>query len=487
MMSKEGPKLESTGPRNLACHVPSRGPVVGRGTLSPVVIPVLSLLLALVLAGCGQLDFSAGPLLYDVSVSPEFISPNADGDQDVTEIRYSLRRSAEVSIYFESEDGEQFFFRRNQRRSPGDYSVLWGGVVDDPRMIETPYGVQEILSQVLADGDYRWFIEAREVPSNAGPGNLSIADREGESTDPGGNVAQASGVIQIRDADTDVPELRNFVVVPQVFRPNQDGLADDWVSISYFLSKDVERVTVYLIDPEDPAVRYHIAQTPGVVEPNEMGHHQYRYEGGVDLNAEPPPDGHYQIIAEARDAAGNAVRVTSELEISEGGKPRADIAQGQIQWEGEFGRNVSVMLGEQVCFSAVVTNHGTVPIRTSGPWPGQEYNFSENYNTLARRYDNESLSLQAGVWRFGINFDTTGTDFPFRWAIGRQEDLERRIINDEEQWYLLPGTSGQVHGCVVIDQEPMRNSEFWWGGLIHQDVAVTNNYVDRVTVRVGVP
>ena len=49
------------------------------------------------------------------------------------------------------------------------------------------------------------------------------------------------------------------------------------------------------------------------------------------------------------------------------------------------------------------------------------------------------LRQQAGVFRFGVNYDTTGIDFPFRWAIGRQEDLERRVIDGEEQWYLLPG------------------------------------------------
>ena len=73
------------------------------------------------------------------------------------------------------------------------------------------------------------------------------------------------------------------------------------------------------------------------------------------------------------------------LTIVEGGKPRADVAQGEIDWEGEMNRVVSVPLGERLCFTTVVTNEGTVPIRTTGPWPGQDYKFSENYNTLGRR------------------------------------------------------------------------------------------------------
>ena len=65
----------------------------------------------------------------------------------------------------------------------------------------------------------------------------------------------------------------------------------------------------------------------------------------MDLNAEPPPDGTYNIVGEARDLAGNAVRVERQLTIEEGGKPRADVAQGEIDWEGEMNRIVSVPLG----------------------------------------------------------------------------------------------------------------------------------------------
>ncbi len=422
-------------------------------------------LLALLLAGCGQLDLPFGPLLRDVSVAPDRISPNADGDTDVTSIRYSLGRSATVSIFFEDEAGERFYFRKERRRSPGDYHVLWGGVTDEPMVLEKDGTRMEVLSRVLPDGAYRWVIQA---------------------TDDQGRTEEVSGTIALENGDTELPELHNFAVVPQVFRPNQDGLRDDWVSVSYYLTKDVETAQVYLVDPNNPAIKYHIAEGANLVEPNEAGYHEYRYEGGVDLNAEPPPDGTYQIVGEARDLAGNWVRVTSQLTIEEGGKPRADVAKGEIDWEGEMNRVVSVPLGEKLCFRTVVKNEGTVPIRTTGPWPGQEYRFSENYNTLAAQGHKEWFQ-QAGVWRFGINFDTTGIDFPFRWAIGRPEDLERRVIDGQEQWYLMPGKAGEVRGCILFDEEPPVSTNFWWGGLIHEFVGVANNYIDRITVDVGVP
>ncbi len=426
---------------------------------------ILACCAAIVLAGCGQLDFSTGPLLYDASFSLGAITPNADGVDDVTEIKYSLRRPANVTIAFEDAQGVRYFFRDNRRRAPGDYSVLWGGVVDEPQTLQTSYGPVQVLSRVLPDGDYRWTIEA---------------------VDDAGQSATAAGEIALQNGDTALPELHNFVVVPDVFRPNQDGLRDDWVSISYSLTKDVDNVQVYLEDPKNPAVRNFIAEKAGVIQPNMRGYHEYRYEGGVDLNAEPPPDGTYLLVGEARDAAGNAIRIERSLTIEEGGKPRADVAQGEIDWQDEMGRVVSLPLNGSLCFTTVVTNESTVPIRTSGPWPGQEYRFGENYNTLAEREDISYLQ-QPGVWRFGINFDTTGIDFPYRWAVGRKEDLEKRIIDGKEQWYLMPGKSGQVSGCIVIDEKPPIGTTFWWGGLIHQSVEVANNNIDRITVQVGVP
>src|SRR5215203_6510639 len=123
---------------------------------------LLALLMSMLVAGCGQLDFAVGPLLYDVVFTPDAITPNADGRQDVTEIQYSLRRAAAVSIYFENSEGERHYFRQDRRRSPGDYSVFWGGAVEEPTTVETDYGPQEILSWVLPDGVYTWVLEGKE-------------------------------------------------------------------------------------------------------------------------------------------------------------------------------------------------------------------------------------------------------------------------------------------------------------------------------------
>lgn len=426
--------------------------------------PLLGLAAAALLStGCISLF---RPLLANVSVEPALISPNADGSDDVTRIRYTLGRNADLSITFTDAAGQAFAFRARRPRSAGEYEVLWGGVVNQLRVLDGAAGRQAVDSWVLPDGAYTWAITAAEA---------------------NGSSQQITGTITLQGGDTELPLLNNFMVVPQEFRPNQDGLRDDWVSISYYLTKPADAVNVYLVHPAQPDVKYYLPESERVIKPGEMGYHEYRYEGGVDKGAEPPPDGAYTIVGEARDLAGNHVVVSSTLTIQEGGKPRADILQGEIEWQNEVNRVVGVPLGSTLCFTATVANQGTVPIRTAGPWPGQTYRFSQNYNTLAIANNDKSWHQQAGAWRFGVNFDTTGVDFPFRWAIGRPQDLERRVIDGTEQYYLLPGQRGQVSGCIEFDEAPPSATNFWWGGLIHEFVAVANNYVDRISVEVGQP
>ena len=429
---------------------------------------VLSLAVtAFIISGC-----SFSPLLSDVTVAPNAISPNADGKDDVTQINYRIGRPAQVSIYFIDQAGNRHYFRDAERRSPGKYNVYWGGVINDPQVQPVAGGQMQVESRVLPDGPYTWVVEA---------------------TDDAGRTEKKEGQITLTGADTALPELRNFTVVPQVFRPNQDGLRDDRVSISYYLTKDAERVQVYLepanLEPGQPKLKYPIAEKVSVstAEPGKAGYHGYDYDGGVDLNAEPPPNGDYVIYGEAEDKIGNRVVVSSTLKIEEGGKPRAEVTGGDIDWQGEMNRVVGVPLGQTLCFTTTVQNIGPVPIRTAGPWPGQKYKFSENYNTLAAHEGEQSWYQQAGVWRFGINFDTTGVDFPFRWAVGRKEDLEERIIDGVPQYYLLPGKRGLVSGCIEFDQVPPVGTNFWWGGLIQEFVQVANNDIDRISVPVGAP
>jgi hypothetical protein len=193
-------------------------------------------------------------LLSNVKVAPVVISPNADGKDDVTHIKYQVGRSADVSIYFVDAAGGRRYFRNAQRRSPGKYDVYWGGVINDPQVRMVDGQAMVVESQVLPDGVYTWVIEAVEAPA-------------------GGHSQTAEGQITLQGADTSLPELHNFTVIPQVFRPNQDGLRDDRVAVSYYLTKKAERAQVYLAPmgaaPGDTKLKYPVAEKPSAstVEP----------------------------------------------------------------------------------------------------------------------------------------------------------------------------------------------------------------------------
>ena len=99
--------------------------------------------------------------------------------------------------------GKRHYFRDAQRRSPGKYDVFWGGAINDPQVRPVAGGQMLVESQVLPDGAYTWVVEA---------------------TDDAGRTEKAEGQITLSGADTTLPELQNFTVVPQEFTPNQDSI-----------------------------------------------------------------------------------------------------------------------------------------------------------------------------------------------------------------------------------------------------------------------
>lgn len=399
-----------------------------------IVIP----LIITALPGC-----AAGPLLTDVSVSPQTISPNADGLDDVTRISYHLNGSANLSIYFVDKEGKRHYFRDNRRRSEGDYGVDFGGVVN---------------GTMLPDGTYTWVVEA--------------------ISDAGESVNQ-TGELVVTNADTEKPQLEGFSVYPRTFTPNQDGISDR-VDINYYLTKQAE-VSVYLIAP-DGETRYPIAEVEREIEPGEPGFHTYDYEGGVDLGAEPPPDGEYIVRAEAVDRVGNRTVVTSTLTITQGGVPRADIVSANVDfYNPETGTKV-VPLGGTLAFTLTVENFGSVPIRTTGPNSGEHYRSDENFNT-------KGFFETPGAWRVGIDYEGNPSyAYPYRWAVGNLDELEKREVNGNTEYYLMPGQRALVTGSIqIVDVPADKDRVNFWAGLIHEQVQIDvfNDHVDPQPIVIG--
>lgn len=377
-------------------------------------------------------------LLREVTFSSNEIVPGSN-NQGQTLIKYSLSNDATVSIFFENEAGERFYFRKEQFRARGDYQVSFRGIVRGYKFQEEVVP-GEVITRLLPDGIYTWTILALEQ---------------------NGNLATYNGQILITESDNSLPLLLGFELDAQTFSPNQDGFNDE-VTIQFQLEKESE-VTVYLTDLERNIVDY-VSEYERDVPAGAPGRHYYIYTGGVELSATPPNDGKYFVIASAEDRLGQIVQVESTLTITNGGVPRADIISPLSGDTLELS-STSVQLCDTLYFTATVRNYGNIPIRTSGPTPGLVYDSSWNYNTVG-------WPTESGAWRFAIGYDKELKHYPYRWSLGNVQDLEEI----EGQYYLMPGATVVINGGIrIVDTF----GELIWAGLIHEDVGISQ-FNDKV-------
>ena len=421
---------------------------------SPILVGMIALLVVVTAIAIGwRLINGDRSLLRNVVVDKAMITPNADGSDDVTAIAYDISRNATVSIYFEDRAGARYYFRQERPRGAGEYQVLFSGVVDGYRlpgeMIEG-----DILSRLLQNGEYTWTILA--------------ADEDGVTESISGNLTVA-------DADTQLPEIRDFSVDPHVFTPNRDGISDR-VTPQFQLMKEVESLRVFLL--MSSGLEVPISELERDIPANAPGRHYYDYEGGVDNGATPPPDGTYPIVAIAEDAEGQRVRAEDSLTIQYGGVPRADIFAPPTGDTLQFSAT-AVAICDTLTFTMTINNYGTTPIRTSGPEPGVVYDSDWNYNTLG-------WHTESGAWRVAIGYENEITNYPYRWAVGNPEDL----VEIDGYTYLMPGERALITGGIrLVNVFGDRNPQPVWAGLIHEDVAIAefNTRVDLHEITVDVP
>ncbi|MBI5960993.1 MAG: hypothetical protein HY866_19800 [Chloroflexi bacterium] len=409
-------------------------------------------------------------LLSDAAFDKTRISPNADGVDDVTTIRYSLARSALVSIYLDGQAGQRFYFRQNERRSPGDYIVEFSGVVDG-YTLDGENIPGEIERRLIPNDRYTWAIEA-------------VNDDENK---------RSSGTLEIAEANSALPVISFFEISPTVFTPNQDGIRDR-TNINLYLEKPAA-LSVYLVDVE--GLRYYLGEREKGREPGDMGSHEFDYDGGVDQGLEPPADGTYTLYASAQDAEGQRIVRQAELTLQDGGLPQVEISSqtsGATVWFGDMpyddtyftddgltGKKVeypagvtsdlttlTMLQGDLLVFRLTINNYGSTPIRTAGPFPGAVYQFDQTAASLG-------AFEQAGAWRVGINCQTAYSDFPWRWAMGPLDELHTVVDEEtsETYYYLMPGQRAEVWGAVRMTRIfNARNPQECWAGLIHEEVDV---------------
>ncbi len=457
----------------------------------PIWLSLIAALVALVvIVIIGQaLIAPQRPLITGAGFAPTTITPNADGSDDVTIFSYGLSRNAHVTITFTGEDGSVYGFRQDEPRIPDDYQVAFSGVVDGFTLPGEALGDQTIVRRLIPDGSYTWRLQA---------------------TDESGATDERSGTLVIQNGDDTLPQLTDFSVFPPTFTPNQDGIADR-TAINVFLSKDAV-LTAYLLGQD--GTQYALAERQNEVLLNKYGRHLYDYDGGLDNNVDPPPDGTYQVVASAQDAVGQVVQRTSSLTIEDGGKPYAQIIPQttgatvvfeQRPWEERFlttsdhpgdlitppddpaslsMNTIQMTVGDLLVFKLTVENYGKVPIRTTGPAPGTVYEWNQIATTLG--YPEE-----AGAWRVGIKCSTSISDYPWRWALGDNSTLQTAVdpVNGNTYHYLPAGARAVVWGAVRMTDLEAYNPQYCWAGLIHEQVAIdpVNNNVGARQVELVKP
>lgn len=395
-----------------------------------LLVALAVLVVAPFLAGCG-----GGALLIDVAVRPAVISPNADGTDDIAELKYTLTRQSQIDIYLLDASGARHDLRVGLRRSRGPRTAYFGGVIAD---------------RLLPDGEYTVVFRA---------------------TDDAGRVETAERPLTIQNGDQVPLEIRGLSVSPNAFTPNRDGITDR-VKISYVLSKEAARVEAYILDAA--GVKYPVAEDK-IREAGAPGAHEHDYDAGIDLGATPPPDGEYTVVVEAEDAVGNRVQATERLRIEGGGVPRVEIVNAAAEFSPEV-----VPLGSVLTFTCTVKNIGTVPVRTKGPESGTTYSTSENYNTL-EQYE------EPGIFRVGLDYqaNSAGRSYPFRWQLGTDEDLTVLDTEVGPQKYLMPGQTVTVVGHLKVDDPPPVVDPYYWLGLIHEQVAFVQDRVEYTQISIG--
>lgn len=396
--------------------------------------------------------------ISDVSVAPSVISPNADGVDDLARISYRINVAAKVSIYLTDADGRRYDVRRNVERVPipRPYELLFNGIAEDGRL--------------LANGEYTWTVEA---------------------TTTDGRAAAFTGTLTIEDADVAFPKIEEFTVSTHTISPNRDAI-DDHVYVNVFITKP-SRLRVYVIGPDN--FRYDVPRQEGILRhlPTDdvlpAGRYFYDYDGGIDLGADPPPDGQYVIVAEAEDRIGQRDVVTAPLTIKDSGRPVAEIVLqpngNGIEWSGVgLTPEVTMQVGDTIYFTTTIRNVGNTPIRTAGPFdPDDCYTMSTNRYT-------KGFPEEPGVWRVGVDYETnTGEDHPWRWGVGTLDALDVVDHDGAKLYYLAPGKQVVVRGCITLDRVPARNPFRMWGALIQEQVEIApiNSRVTPILVTLVEP
>jgi hypothetical protein len=376
----------------------------------------------LLVSACGPL---AQQPLGQIQASPPAVSPDLRDRQNRIDVHYRLNTPATLSSYIVSASGQQWPIATNSARPrAGDYVLQFDGTIGGPGPNER---------RVLPDGDYQIVLD---VQAN-------------------GQQQEQRVPLNIRNADTTLPDVAGLQLLPDHISPNFDA-QDDVTHLTYRLGKDA--MVAPFLDASSASGSLHRLWMGQEVKVT-AGEQTLTWDGTA--NGQPVADGNYLLGIRARDTAGNVVEASQSIVIEDSGVPDASIVSAQIG-------PLQIIRGDEVCLDALVRNTGQTVLRTQPPDPGYVYNSMDSYSSIA----DHSLVEHAGLWRVGLNWsgstDLTGATYPYRWGFGHD---------------LQPGDEVTVHGCVKVVNE--QDQLVFFAGLVQENVAIHSEGAGLVRVQIS--
>ena len=153
--------------------------------------------------------------------------------------------------------------------------------------------------------------------------------------------------------------------------------------------------------------------------------------------------------------------------VSQGGVPKLVITSARFT-------PISVPRGGALNVEITVENVGDVPIYTLGPPSGTTYTTQMNFNSFRSDDPNAPPKFfeRAGVWRVGVDWESSGRPYPVRWA-----------LTDELDQPILPGEESTITGTieVLIDRT---TTVVFWASVVQEGVGFPGGRVGltRITI-----
>lgn len=432
------------------------GNVVSRESASPVLV-----------------DFH-GPVLEQVSCSPVSFTPNTDGIDDVTTLRYRVSEVADIVVAVRDSRGRRFYLYAVRGQRPGEYTYRWNGRAYDP-LSRSLYG--------LPDGMY----------------TLELA-----AYDANGNASMAEAPVAIAGGDFAGPCVAGLTMTPSSLSVGPAG-TDDLGWITFILN---ERADVVFTATSSDGGSYVVAALTGL----EPGQHAVPWDVMV-----PSPDGGkaflasgpYRLCATATDPGGNVGTAGVDFSVTSPGPgpnpiDAVSVSPTVVSPNSDGWADVAVMTFELIRRADVIvflrdeSGQRYDLYAKAGLSPGEhrfEWGGTGHLRTTGRQ-----VALGNGVYELGVEaVDTVGNvhrhtgwltvegalrplavtgaafepviqDYNAPYQEARQLRISYGLTCPADVVISLRSMTGRRYFIAAFEQQSARIHSFEWDGTVHDPV-----------------